>query len=106
SNACRRQGNVDAEGLHDVSRSAFRTNAAIAVFRDAHAGAGEDQRGSRRDIEGAAGIAASAARIDQRIALGAADVESRIAVELKMSSGGANRLRETDNFLNGFALHV
>ena len=73
--ARRRQVDVDAERFHHVGRTAFGSHAAIAVLGDAHARARDDERGRGGDVEGAAGIAAGAAGVDQRVALGAADVK-------------------------------
>src|SRR5579884_4120002 len=83
---------ANAERFHHIGRSAFGADAAIAVLGDAHACARGYQGGCSRDIEGAAGIAAGAAGIEQVIfslthswaggwiakgvAFGVADVES------------------------------
>ena len=65
--AFRRKLDVDAEGFDHVGRAALRADAAIAMLGDADACSSGHERGRSGDVEGATGVAAGAAGVDQRI---------------------------------------
>ena len=101
------QVDLDAQRFHHVGRAAFGSHAAVAVLGHAHAGAGDDERGGGGDIEGAAGVAAGAAGVDQRVALGAADVDSvEFSMKRQRLGRGADGLGEAHNLFDRLALHV
>ena len=101
-----RQVDVHAQRFHDVGGAALRGHAAIAVLGDAHAGSGDDEGRCGRNIERAAGIAAGAAGIDERVAPGAAGVEHGVGVEFERNGGGADGFGKSDDFFDRLALHV
>jgi len=101
-----RQADVDAQRFHYVSRTAFGSHAAVSVLGHAHARARDHKSSSGRNIEGAAGVAASAASIHQGIASGAADVYRMIRTQAQWNCSCADGLRETNDLLNRLALHM
>src|SRR3984885_12484938 len=102
----RRQVNVHTQSFHHVGGAALRGDTAIAVFRDTHAGASDDEGGCSRNVEGSAGSAAGAAGIDEGIAAGSTGVENGVGTEFKRRGGGADGFGESYNFFDGLALHV
>jgi hypothetical protein len=76
------------------------------MFGDADTGSGDGQGGGGGDVEGTAGIATSATRIDEGITLSTADVESGIFREMKRRRRRTDRLGKPNNLLHGLALHV
>ena len=105
-NLRRRELDVDAQRFHDVCRSALRGHAAIAMLGDAHAGARYNEGRCRRNVECAAGVAASATGVNQRIASCAAGVKDGISLQVQRIGGGADGFGKTDNFFDGLTLHV
>src|SRR5213076_2051982 len=97
---------IDAEGFHNIGRAALRGHAPVAVLGHAHTGAGDHEGGRGRNVEGATGVAAGAAGIEQGVAAGAAGVKNGVALKVEWSGGRTNCFGEPDNFLDGFALHV
>ncbi len=67
------EGDGNPEGLEDVGRSACRGDRAVAVFGHDHSvrgsGCGGNQGRGGGDVEGAAGVAAGTAGIDQQATL-------------------------------------
>ena len=102
----RRQADVHAQGLHHIGGAALRGDAAIAMFGDAHAGAGDDEGCRRRDVEGSAGITAGATGVNESIPASAASVENRVGVKFKRNGGSANGFGESDNFFDRLTFHV
>ena len=72
----------------------------------AHAGSGDDEGGGGGNIEGAAGVAAGTAGVDQRIPSRAADGQRGILVKRQRLCRGAHRLGEAHDLFDGLALHV
>ena len=64
--AVRAEVDRDAERLEHVGRAALRRRGPVAVLRDPRARARRDERGHRRDVDGARAVAAGAAGVDQR----------------------------------------
>src|SRR5208282_2014189 len=87
---------VYAQRFHHVGGPALRGHAAIAMLGYAHARSGSDEGRRRRNIEGAAGIAAGTAGVDQGVAPGAAGVENGVGVEFKGNGGGADGFGKSD----------
>src|SRR5712692_4577663 len=85
---------IHAERFHYIRRAAFGGHAAIAVLGHADARSGHDQRTCSGDIERTAGVAASAAGVDQRVTLGVADVHYRVAGNLESCGCGPDGLCE------------
>ena len=105
-NLRRWQVDVHTQLFHHVGGTALRSDAAIAVLGDAHAGSGGDKGGRSRNVERAAGVAAGAAGIDERVSFGIAGIENGIAVELEWNGRGADGFGKSDDFFDRFALHV
>ena len=72
----------------------------------ADSGSGDYEGGGGRNVEGAAGVSAGAAGINQSVAAGAAGVEDAVGVKCERSGGSADGFREADNFFDCLAFHV
>ena len=101
-----RQVDVHAEGFHHVGRAALGADAAIAVLGYAHSRAGGHESDGSGNVEGAGSVSAGAAGVDQGIAAGAADIDGVAVVAKQRRGSRANGLREADNLLDRFALHM
>ncbi len=99
-----RQIDLHTEGFHYVRRAALRRDAAITVLGHAHAGSGDNERRGRGNVEGATGVTAGAAGIDERIAAGATGVENvsgfLLGVKFERRGGGANGFGEPYDLFN------
>ena len=84
----------DAERLEHVGAAALRGERAVAVLRDAHARARDDERRRRRDVEGVDRPAAGAAGVDQlvRRSAGSTTIARRSARTTAASSAGVSPL--------------
>lgn len=85
---------LDAECGQIVGRTRFRTQRPVSVFGDGNTGAGDDQRRQRRDIVGAAGVAAGADDVD------------RIGRSIDGQHFRAHRGDGADDLIDGFAAHA
>src|SRR5579884_4401112 len=85
----------NAKGFEHIGAAALTRNSTVAMFGHALPGAGYDKGRGRRDVEGVGAVAARAAGIENRL-MG--------LVQIKRLTHVANRLRESDQFGNRFAL--
>jgi len=98
--AFKREFDFHPEGFEHVGGAAARAGGAIAVFCDAHAGSGDDERDGGGNVERAARIAAGAAGVhDHSVGMFAASGKNWGGVV-------AHSQGEADNFVNRFAFYA
>lgn len=85
----------DAECFEDIGGSALGGDGAVAVFGYGSSGGGGDERRGGGDVEGATGVAAGAAGVDEGQTVGTG--------EGKRSGGVAHDVDEASDFGGGFA---
>ena len=100
------QTDLHAQGLHDVRRTTPGAEAAVAVLGHPHAGAGNDECRRGGDVEGAAGVAAGAAGVNQRVPSRSADVQRGVLVKGQRLGRGTHGLGEADDLFHRLTLHV
>ncbi len=114
----RRELDVDAQSLHHIRRAALRTDAAVPVLGHANARSRCHQRSRRGYVESPAGIAAGAAGVDKRRSIEGFIEQSitsspahrkgigRRPLDRQRRRRRPDRLGESHNLLDGFALHA
>ena len=94
-----RQGDLDPERFEHVSRAGTRGRRPPTVLADRHPGAGHDEGGDGRDVDGAGPVAAGAAGVDQPAGrssgTGTVSATSSMAPNMPVSSSDVSPLHRS-----------